>query len=122
MTGNSVALDTNQAVHVLNDVAEVVAWLNGFGELCLPVTVVGELRYGAMKSGRAPANLAKVDALVGRCTVLDVRAVTATVYAHSRLELLKKGRPIPENDVWIAAACLEHDIPLATDDRHFSTK
>jgi tRNA(fMet)-specific endonuclease VapC len=119
MTGSSIALDTNQAVHVLNDVAEVISWLNGFGELCLPVTVVGELRFGALKSTRAQANLERVEALAARCTLLDARLSTADFYARSRFDLLRKGRPIPENDIWIAAACLQHNVPLATDDRHF---
>jgi tRNA(fMet)-specific endonuclease VapC len=30
-----------------------------------------------------------------------------------------KGRPIPENDLWIAAIALEHDLIVATRDAHF---
>lgn len=120
MTGNSVALDTNHAIHLLNDDPVVVEWLKGFTELCLPATVLGELRFGSMKSARPQANLAKVDRLAARCTNIDVTAKTADVYARLRLQLLRKGRPIPENDVWIAATCLEHALPLATTDGHFT--
>lgn len=38
----------------------------------------------------------------------------------TRISLKKKGRPIPENDIWIAATCLEHRIPLVTSDSHFN--
>jgi tRNA(fMet)-specific endonuclease VapC len=119
MTGNSVALDTNQAIHVLNDVVQVIAWLGAFSELCLPVTVLGELRFGARKSSRAQSNLAKVESLVARCRVLETVSATADVYSAVRLSLLNKGQPIPENDIWIAAACLEHAVPLVTGDAHF---
>jgi len=34
--------------------------------------------------------------------------------------LLAKGRPIPENDVWIAALARQHDLVLVTRDEHFA--
>ncbi len=120
MTGNSVALDTNQAINVLNDVPAVVAWLNTFDRLYLPATVVGELLYGALNSAKSAENLSKIDALVATCLVLDTTVRTGGTYAQLRLALKKKGRPVPENDLWIAAACVEHQLPLATDDDHFS--
>lgn len=120
MTGSKVALDTNQAVHLLNDVPAVVAWLDTFDELHLPVTVVGELLYGALNSARATGNIAKVDALVNRWQLLGISVATSRVYAQLRLHLKARGWPVPENDVWIAALCVEHDVPLATDDAHFT--
>lgn len=119
MNGNSIALDSSEAVHLLNDVPAVVQWLKTFGELCMSVTAIGELRFGALKSGKPAANLSRVDDLVKRCRVLNVQATTAEVYARLRIELRRKGRPIPENDLWIAAACVEHAVCLATEDAHF---
>lgn len=119
MTGSSVALDTNYAVHVLNDVAKIVNWLKGFSELCIPVTAIGELRFGALKSRRRQENLLKVESLVARCRIIETRAATAERYSQIRFELFRKDRPIPENDLWIAAACTEYSLPLATDDSHF---
>jgi tRNA(fMet)-specific endonuclease VapC len=29
------------------------------------------------------------------------------------------GRPLPENDIWIASVCLENNAPLLTRDAHF---
>jgi tRNA(fMet)-specific endonuclease VapC len=48
-----------------------------------------------------------------------VNVKTAEIYARIRLQLKRKGKPIPENDIWIAAICVEHDVPLATSDGHF---
>jgi tRNA(fMet)-specific endonuclease VapC len=120
MIGNSLALDTNIAVQVLKDARDVLEWLSGFAELFLPVIVIGELRYGAMNSARSAANLARVDALASRCRQLLVDASTADVYAQVRLALKRRGSPIPENDVRIAAQCVQHALPLATLDRHFA--
>ncbi|MEM9595846.1 MAG: PIN domain-containing protein [Acidobacteriota bacterium] len=36
-----------------------------------------------------------------------------------REELRTQGRPIPENDVWIAALARQHDEPVVSRDRHF---
>jgi uncharacterized protein (DUF433 family)/predicted nucleic acid-binding protein len=80
--------------------------------------VVGERRYETLNSRGASENLAKVDALVTRCIVLNVTVATAEFYARLRLDLEQKGKPIPENDLWLAAFCVEHQVPLAAPDAH----
>lgn len=119
MTGNNIALDTNQAIAVLNGRitrTQLAARAAGFW---LPVPVVGELIYGALNSTRHADNHAKVLDLISRCRILDATTRTAEAYAQVRVSLKKLGRPLPENDIWIAAICLEADLPLATDDAHF---
>ena len=113
-----VALDTSVAIEVLADHAKSLT-SQAIAEFLLPVPVVGELRYGALNSTRVEENLAEVERLVGRCRILDVTVATAHVYARLRLDLKQKGKPIPENDVWIAALCVEHNIPLAFVDSYF---
>jgi len=43
----------------------------------------------------------------------------AREYGRLRQRLKKKGRPIPENDIWIAAAAKAHGMTLVTRDGHF---
>ena len=118
VSGSSVALDTSVAIDVL--AGEAGALLSDpTRELLLPVPVVGELRYGALNSRRSAENLAEVERLTGRCRVLNITTATADVYARLRLRLKQKGQPIPENDLWIAALCVEHHVPLASLDGHF---
>ena len=119
MSGVKIALDTNIAIAVLNDAQGAGEWVRRFQEIYLPVPVVGELIFGALNSQRPQENLARVQELIVRCIVLETKASTASLYAHIRLQLKHKGKPIPENDLWIAALCLEHNIPLATEDAHF---
>jgi tRNA(fMet)-specific endonuclease VapC len=113
VSDDSIALDTSVAIAVLAGQASTLL-SQPAREFLLPVLVVGELRYGALSSRRSAENLAEVERLVARCRVLDVTAVTAAAYARLRLGLKEKGKPIPENDLWIAALCVEHRLPLAT--------
>ena len=87
--------------------------------MCLPVQVVGEARFGALNSNRPQANLKQLDEFVARCRVLAADAITAMVYADIRFALKNAGTPIPENDIWIAAICVQHEMTLATADKHF---
>jgi tRNA(fMet)-specific endonuclease VapC len=118
VNGDRVALDTSIAIDVLANDADGLLSAD-ITEHLLPAPVVGELRYGALNSQKVTENLAKVEGLVARCRVLNITATTADVYARLRLGLKKKGKPIPENDLWIAALCVEHDVSLADSDGHF---
>ncbi len=115
-----VALDTNVAIAVLNGEETVVTRLRSHSGLCLPLPVVGELLFGALNSQRAEANLERVNRLLQSSQILNLGSDTASLYARTRLALKQKGRPIPENDVWIAASCLEQQLPLVTTDTHFT--
>jgi tRNA(fMet)-specific endonuclease VapC len=120
MSGSRVVLDSNQAIALLNGVGEIGAWVRQYPEVCLPVPVVGELLYGALNSARPEANLGRVRRLISGCRILDITASSAEQYAQVRLALRRLGRPVPSNDLWIAAICLDLRLPLATLDRHFS--
>jgi tRNA(fMet)-specific endonuclease VapC len=117
-SGDRVALDTSVAIDVLAAQADA-RLLAGVTEHLLPAPVVGDLRYGALNSRKSAENLAKVEALVTRCAILNITVATAKVYAELRLALTQKGKPIPENDLWIAALWVEHQVPLAAVDAHF---
>lgn len=112
-------LDTNVAVAVLNGTLDLPAHREAGAELYLNATVVGELCFGAEKSERVEQNLAAIDRLIALCPVIPCDETTARHYARLRHRLHGKGRPIPENDLWIAASASEHGIVLVTRDEHF---
>ncbi len=85
----------------------------------LPTVVIGELLFGAENSSRSLKNLPRYLEFIEICETVSLGRETATVYARTRLSLKRKGRPIPMNDVWIAAQCLEHSWLLVTDDSDF---
>ncbi len=115
------ALDTNIAIAALNGEPAVVDKLRNTTKVFLPLPVVGELLFGALNSRHLETNLLRIQQLIQRSIILEMRSETASLYAKTRMSLKQKGRPIPENDVWIAASCLEHRLVLITSDTHFNS-
>lgn len=114
-----VLLDTTIIIALFSQDRIVLAALSEIEEVFTSSIVVGELFYGAIKSGQAERNLSKIRDFVRANTVLPVTAQTAETYGQIKDRLRQRGRPIPENDIWIAAAALEHDLDLAARDVHF---
>ncbi|MGD1862093.1 MAG: type II toxin-antitoxin system VapC family toxin [Leptolyngbyaceae cyanobacterium] len=112
-------LDTNIVIALFANDATVKSNLVQASEIFLPSIAVGELCYGARKSRRVEANLSRVDELIASSTILGCDAETAQQYGEVKNKLRLAGRPIPENDLWIAALALQHALILATRDVHF---
>lgn len=118
MNGKSL-LDTNIIVALFAEDAAVINKLNATAEVFTPSIVLGELYFGAQKSGRVEANMKRVDDWKEANSILDCDGETARFYAIIKNQLRLKGKPIPENDMWIAAVALRHDLTLVTRDAHF---
>lgn len=114
-----IAMDTDVSIKFLNGDTTIDAILLKYSEICLPAIVVGELVFGALNSKHAEQNLARHRKLIHSTKILAITEATANTYARIRLALKKKGKPIPENDLWIAATCIEHKLPLMSSDGHF---
>lgn len=115
-----LALDSNIAILILNRDSSIIDLLKWIGTYYLPITVCGELLYGAENSARADENLPKYKAFIHKSKILEINLPIAREYVVVRKKLRKLGRPIPENDIWIAATCKVNKIGLATRDQHFS--
>jgi tRNA(fMet)-specific endonuclease VapC len=114
-----IVLDTNISIKFLNGDKNIENIILKYHEVYLPVIVVGELVFGALNSSHPEQNLARHQKFI-RCSILlTISEATANMYAKTRLTLKRKGKPIPENDMWIAAICIEHKLPLLTNDAHF---
>jgi tRNA(fMet)-specific endonuclease VapC len=114
-----IALDTSVAVRFLNGDTAIAGRVLALPEIILPMVVVGELLFGAENSTRPIQNLPRYLEFMAACVVVPLARETAAVYARTRLALKRKGRPIPMNDIWIAAQCLEQGWVLVTDDKDF---
>lgn len=113
-------LDTNILIAVFSSDASVLDNLGKVNEVFVPSVAVGELCFGARKSTRPAENLALVDELISNSVILGCDTDVARRYGEIKNTLRMKGRPIPENDIWIAAIALQHDLTLITRDVHFS--
>ena len=87
--------------------------------LAVPVIVLGEYRLGISQSRRRAEYEDWLREWIEAVTVLDIEEETARHYATIGLELKKSGKPIPSNDLWIAALCRQNSLPLISRDRHF---
>ena len=87
--------------------------------LAVPVIVLGEYRLGIAQSRRRTEYENWLRDWIGTVTVLDINDDTSHHYAAIGLELKRSGKPIPANDLWIAALCREHSLPLLSHHRHF---
>jgi tRNA(fMet)-specific endonuclease VapC len=77
------------------------------------------LFFGAAKSGRSSENTAKVERFAAGRAIVSCDLDVAREYGLLKQRLREKGRPLPENDLWIAAAAKRHGMVLVTRDRHF---
>jgi tRNA(fMet)-specific endonuclease VapC len=118
--GSRFLLDTNAVIALQRDNADLKAVLQDASEVFIPIIVVGELYFGAYKSQLVENNRRAVADFVADRVVLRIDIDTAAAYGQVKQALRAKGRPIPENDIWIAALARQHELTLITDDGHFA--
>jgi tRNA(fMet)-specific endonuclease VapC len=119
MTGLDVLFDTNAVASLMKDPAIVAAVLPKGVRPAISLFSLGELKFGVLNSTRVAENVAGLERALADFRWMMPDAVTADVYADVRTRLKRKGRPIPANDIWIAALALQHGLPLLTHDAHF---
>jgi tRNA(fMet)-specific endonuclease VapC len=118
MTGRFL-LDTNIVIALFAQDSSVLQHVGEADEVFVPAIVLGELYYGAQKSARIEENLGKIDEFASEAAILGCDEHTAKHYGIVKNRLRAKGRPIPENDIWIAAVALQHTLELVSRDPHF---
>ena len=112
-------LDTNIIIALFASDAAVKTHLAETDEVFISSIAIGELYFGARKLTRVQDNLARIDDFASNNVVLACDTETARRYGEMKERLRARGRPIPENDIWIAAIALQHELTLATRDAHF---
>lgn len=118
----TVLLDTNAYTALRRGHEGVAARVRGAFEVVVPVVVAGELLFGFRNGTRYEANSSDLRAFLAAPRVRFAGAEQATAERYGRIAavLRKKGTPIPSNDVWIAAHCMELGAELLTFDAHFA--
>ncbi len=119
MTGNRFLLDTNIVIEVFEGNNEIAEKINILPEFYISVVVLGELYIGVNRVVNKAKHLKKLEDFLELCTVLNTDNVTARFYGETVARLYKKGKPLPVNDIWIAASVMQHGLTLITRDKHF---
>ena len=97
------------------DLVDAADWVG------VPVTVLGELRVGFLLGGRAERNAAELREFLAHplVEVVETDADTARIFAEIVVDLRRAGRPVPTNDIWIAASAARTAATVLTSDAHF---
>jgi len=99
---------------------KILEKLSGQRELFVSCISVGEMCYGANNSLQKDKNRLLYDSFFDTCNVLSIDKTVSISYGELRFYLKTIGRPIPENDIWIAATAQVFNLKILTFDRDFS--
>ena len=116
-----ILLDSNAYTALLQGHQEVVDRVRGASRVFFSMVVIGELLAGFRFGSRRGENLRVLEEFLRtpRFETVPVTRATAERFALIWSELRAKGRPIPSNDIWIAAHAMETGAELISFDHHF---
>ena len=116
-----IALDTN-AYSVLQKGNAIIAEIIGTAtDIGLPITVLGEIYYGVFDGNKTAENNKTLQKFlnVDRVNVLQSNETTAEIIGEIATELKILGKPMQQNDIWIAALCKQHGYAIVSNDQAF---
>lgn len=116
-----ILLDSNAYSHLKRGHGPIVDLVRRAEEILLPFVVIGELLYGFRHGSRLEGNVRELHAFIDNPHVrlATMSLTTADRYSRIAAGLRARGRPIPSNDIWIAAHAMETGADLVSYDRHF---
>lgn len=117
----TILLDTNAYTALLQGHPQVVSRVRSASRVLFSMIVLGELLAGFRHGSRRRENRQILDEFLRnpRFETVPVTQASAERFALVWNELRAKGRPIPTNDVWIAAQAIETGAELISFNRHF---
>ena len=114
-------LDTNAYTGLMLGHESVVTAVSEAEQILMSAIVVGEFLFGFRNSNRLEKNRQQLESFLREPFVdfVPVGKSTCNRFGQVATQLRRKGKPIPQNDVWIAAHALETGADLITADIHF---
>lgn len=116
-----ILLDTNAYSALFRGEETVATRVRHADHVLMSTIVVGELLFGFRYGRHYEANRRELEEFLGSAyvTLLPVTFVTCDRFSRIAAALRQKGRPIPTNDIWIAAHSMESGADLLSFDHHF---
>ena len=114
-------LDTNAYTALMAGQRDVADRVRRAERILVSAAVAGELMFGFRHGTRYDRNVRELEDFLSNPYVefLPVSYITAERFGRIAAELRRKGRPIPTNDIWIAAHAMESGAELISADSHF---
>jgi len=116
-------LDTNACIHFLNGASDLLVQRilgAGPGNVAMSSITLAELHFWAARSGKAEANLERVEVFAEELVSYPFDDDCAARFGRIRAEALSASRPTPDFDLAIAAVAMTHSLTVVTADRHFA--
>jgi tRNA(fMet)-specific endonuclease VapC len=120
MNGKKCLLDTSIIIDFFLGSQLAKKQIENISELFISAITYGELLYGAENSGSRSKHLKQVNEFANICRIVQIDDETAKIYSQIKSQLKKDGKPIPENDIWIAASAMQNNLALNANDVHFT--
>lgn len=116
-----IALDSNRYTDFCRGLPQVVELIEAATEIYVPLIVIAEQRAGFVCGTQPEKNERVLTTFLNNdgVFVLSADVQTTFFYADLYCYLRKKGRPIPTNDLWIAALVIQHQLTLFDRDSDF---
>ncbi len=110
-------LDTNIVIAAVKGAPAVRSRLESVraADVVLSPVVLGELEFGAEKSKFPEINRSKLQTLIDGFQVAALDASVSLAYGRIRYQLEREGKPIGNNDLWIAAHAIALGATVVTD-------
>ena len=118
-----VLLDTNAYTAFKLGNKDVISILQHADIIGISVIVLGELIAGFNIGSQSKRNLDELNSFLNspRVNIYPIDETTTNFYANIYAILRRKGKPIPTNDLWIAATALQQGCKLCSFDGHFAS-
>ena len=116
-----VCIDSNAYIDLTRGNTTVRDFLSQCDEIIVPAAVIAELAHGFRKARNPREQLLALERFLERPGIVFRAADQAIAMRWGFLADLirRKGRPIPVNDIWIAATAFETGSVLLSYDHHF---
>lgn len=121
MEMKKILLDTNAYAAFKKGNQDILDILQHTDIVAMSTIVLGELTAGFLVGSKYKKNIEELNEFLNssRINIFSIDDSTVSFYAKIYASLRKKGKPVPTNDLWIAASTMQHGCKLCTFDQHF---
>lgn len=116
-----LVIDTNAFSDYIKSDQVLTEIILNASKILFPIIVLAELKSGYRLGNRYSENMDRLNKFIAlnKLEIVYPNFETADFYTNIFKELRLKGKPIPTNDIWIAALVIQNASPLLTKDKHF---
>ena len=116
-----IVIDSNRYTDLCRNILEVIEIVERCSLVFVPLIVIAEQRAGFARGNQQEKNERILTKFLNKdeVSILYPDEQTTHFYANLYAYLRKKGKPIPTNDLWIAALVVQYNLTLYDRDSDF---